>query len=464
MSTTGLESARRIYLKRAEPHIYAAQRKWNLLPNTNNTTTNAEATGPSKVNDTDTLVRTILDDIISRREEGALYHAKRFDDFEGNAIVQESVIDAAVLLLTAEQKQDIDYAHHRISAFAKAQRSNVLDTDLEISPGFRLGSKFVPVSTAGCYVPGGRYAHIASALMTVATAKAAGVKNIRVTTPVRSSIEVQGKMVPAPHPAVLYALRTAGADQILCLGGVQGVAALGLGLFDGPPADIIAGPGNKFVAAAKRLLFSEHGVGMDLVAGPTEVAILVDETSNAEIVAWDLASQCEHGPASPAVLITRCKKIGVQVAELMPTIIATLPSPNRETALRAWEQCGEIVWCPEREEACVLSDEVASEHLQIMCNDLNFYHTRLHNYGSLFLGSATTVSMGDKASGPNHVLPTMRAARYTGGLSVLSFLKCLSWQRPTAISAKEVAKVTAQISRVEGMEGHARAADFRSKI
>jgi sulfopropanediol 3-dehydrogenase len=464
MSSIGLESSSRVYLKRAEPHIYAAQRKWNLLPNPNPNAAPGRTFSNVKASDTDTLVRTILDDIILRREEGALYHAKQFDSFEGNPIVEEHVIDAAVLLLTAEQKQDIEYAHDRISTFAKAQRANVLDTDVELSPGFRVGSKFVPVSTAGCYVPGGRYAHIASALMTVATAKAAGVQNVRVTTPVRSHINVGGKLIPSPHPAVLYALRIAGADQILCLGGVQGIAALGLGLFDGPPADIIAGPGNKFVASAKRLLFSEHGVGMDLVAGPTEVVILADETSNAEVVAWDLASQCEHGPASPAVLITRSKQIGEQVAALMPTILATLPSPNRETAQQAWKTCGEIVWCSEREAACVLSDEVASEHLQVMCNDLNFYHERLQNYGSLFLGSATTVSMGDKASGPNHVLPTMRAARYTGGLSVLSFLKCLSWQRPTAISARDVANVTASISRMEGMEGHARAADLRSKM
>jgi sulfopropanediol 3-dehydrogenase len=463
MSTVGIETPARVYLKRAEPHIYEAQRAWNLLPRAAPTQKPSLSHAPA--DRTDALVRNILGDIIRRREEGALYHAKRLDQFEGPVVVTKQVVDAAALLLSKEEKQDIEYAHERILAFAQAQRANVLDTDVELSSGFRVGSKFVPVNTAGLYVPGGRYAHVASALMTCATAKAAGVPCVRVATPARSEIDVGGgRKVPAPHPAVLYALCIAGADHILCLGGVQGIAALGLGLFGGEPADIIAGPGNKFVAAAKRILFSEHGIGMDLVAGPTEIAVLADESADAEVAAWDLASQCEHGPTSPAVLVTRCRVLGERVRSIMPRILDALPSPNRETAKESWKTCGEIIWVSDREEMCVLSDEVASEHLQVMCNDLDYYHHRLRNYGSLFLGPATTVSMGDKASGPNHVLPTKRASRYTGGLSILSFLKCLSWQRPSAEGAMEVAKVTAQISRVEGMEGHAIAADLRAKL
>ena len=456
MSSSGLPSDQRTYIKRADHQVYEAQRAWNLVPGSTNEVSAAN---------TDEMVRSLLEDCISRREKGCLYHAKRLDNFTGSSpIVTSETIEAAKLLLTDEEKRNIEYAHKRIFTFAREQRSNIKDTEIELSKGFHVGSKFLPVSTAGCYVPGGRFAHIASALMTVTTAKAAGVKCIRVTTPVRTEIEVNRVKVPSPHPAVLYALHIAGADQILSLGGVQGIAALGLGLFGGSPADIICGPGNKYVAAAKRILFSEHGVGMDLVAGPTEVAIIADHTADPTVVAWDLVSQCEHGPTSPAVLMTSSKDLGVQVMNMMSNIIDKLPSPNRETAKTSWDKCGEIIFCSTREELCKLSDEVASEHLQVMCNDLEYYHDRLQNYGSLFLGKSTTVSMGDKASGPNHVLPTMRASRYTGGLSVLSFLKCLSWQRPTDASAREVARVTAEISRLEGMEGHARAADIRSKL
>lgn len=458
MSTTGLASTNRIYIKRAEPHIYKSQRSWNLLAGPNSTPT---PTTHHNRHQTDNIVREMLHDIVRRREEGCLHHAKRLDNFTGDPIVTPETIAAATLLLTQKQKHSIDYAHHRISTFAKAQRASIHNTSLELSTGFHVGSKFIPVTTAGCYVPGGRYAHIASALMTVATAKAAGVENIIVATPVRSNING----IAAPHPAVLYALRLAGADQILSLGGVQGIAALGLGLFGtNKPADIIVGPGNAFVAAAKRILFSENGIGTDLIAGPTEVLVIADETADPNTVAWDLASQCEHGPTSPAVLLTASKKLGEQVATRMASVIAALPPPNRETAAKAWSQCGEIIWCKDRQELCALSDEVASEHVQVMADDLDYYHETLHNYGSLFLGTNTTVSMGDKASGPNHVLPTMRASRYTGGLSVLSFLKCLSWQRPSKASAEQVAKVTALISRMEGMTGHANAADLRAKL
>ena len=467
MSTTGVEHPDRTYLKRAAPHVYAAARRARGLEAGGSraapeSPTKAEATGLADSVDTEQVVRHIIQDIADKREAGALQHAKRLDGFTGkSAIVPRAVLENATKLLTADERSAIDFAHQRIRRFALAQRQSLQDTEIELSSGFHAGSKFVPVGCVGCYVPGGRYAHIASALMTVATAKAAGVKTVRVTTPANATILGQ----QCPHPAVCFALQVAGADQILCLGGVQGVAALGLGLFDGEPADMICGPGNKFVATAKRILFNDFGIGMDMNAGPTESCIICDDTADPICVAWDLISQAEHGPTSPTVLITTSRRVGEKVLQAMhDTIEHHLPNPNRDTAHQAWQTYGEVVLCTDDDAMVKLSDEVASEHLQVMCREPQWFHARLTNYGSLFLGAHTTVSMGDKASGPNHVLPTMRASRYTGGLSVLSFLKCLSWQAPTIQGAVDVAAISAQISRLEGMEGHARAADLRAKL
>ena len=468
MSTTGTPHPSRTYLKRAAPHVYAAARRARGLeaaavpteaPNAS-ASTSAEATALADAERTERDVRRIIQDIAREREAGALRHARRLDGFGGDtAIVSRAVLLRAADLLSAEDRAAIEFAHRRIQRFARAQRQSLQDTDVELSAGFRAGSKFVPVACVGCYVPGGRYAHVASALMTVATAKAAGVKTVRVTTPANATILGQ----QSPHPAVLFALEVAGADQILCLGGVQGVAALGLGLFGGQAADIICGPGNAFVATAKRILFNDFGIGMDLNAGPTESCIICDDTAEPHRVAWDLISQAEHGPTSPTVLITTSRRVGEKVINAIhATIEQHLPSPNKETAHEAWRTYGEVVLCADADAMVALSDEVASEHLQVMCRDPAWFHSQLTNYGSLFLGAHTTVSMGDKASGPNHVLPTMRASRYTGGLSVLSFLKCLSWQAPTEDGAADVAEVTAAISRLEGMEGHARAADLRA--
>ena len=457
MSTAGTCHRDRTYLKRAAPHVYAAARRARGLEAA---AAAAAPSAPGSAAHTEGVVRAIIRDVARDREAGALHHARRLDGFEGDtAVVSQAVLANAANLLSAESRAAIEFAHRRIRKFATAQRRSLRDTDVEISEGFRAGSRFVPIACVGCYVPGGQYAHIASALMTVATALAAGVKTVRVTTPANATILGQ----QCPHPAVLFALQVAGADQILCLGGVQGVAALGLGLFGGQPADIICGPGNKFVATAKRVLFNDFGIGMDLNAGPTESCIICVDTADPNRVAWDLISQAEHGPTSPCVLITTSRRVGEKVVEVMHgSIERHLPSPNRETAHEAWRTYGEVVLCADADDMVALSDEVASEHLQVMCLHPAWFHDRLTNYGSLFLGAHTTVSMGDKASGPNHVLPTMRASRYTGGLSVLSFLKCLSWQAPTRAGAAEVAEVTAAISRLEGMEGHARAADLRA--
>ena len=324
---------------------------------------------------------------------------------------------------------------------------------LELSPGLQLGQKLVPINTAGCYVPTGRYAHIASAYMSVATAKAAGVPTV-----IACSAPYKGEGI---HPHVLYAMQVAGADAIMCLGGVQAIAAMANGLFTGRKADIIVGPGNKFVAEAKRMLFGK--VGIDVFAGPSEVAVIADDSADPLIVATDLVGQSEHGHESPAWLITSSRRIADEVSRQIPLLIAKLPPTAREAATAAWRDYGEIVLCDSREEMVEVSDEYACEHLEVHCTDLDWWHARLTNYGSLFLGEETNVAFGDKVSGPKHILPTKFAARYSAGLSVHKFLKPLTWQRMTREACKVIAPMSARISRLEGMEAHARTSDARMK-
>jgi sulfopropanediol 3-dehydrogenase len=309
----------------------------------------------------------------------------------------------------------------------------------------------VPVNTAGCYVPSGRYAHIASAYMSIATAKAAGVRTV-----VACAAPYKGAGI---HPYVLYAMQAAGADIIMCLGGVQAIAAMANGLFSGRKADIIVGPGNKFVAEAKRMLFGK--VGIDVLAGPSEVAVIADDAADALVVATDLVGQAEHGHESPAWLITSSRRLADEVAEIIPRLIANLPAAAKEAAGAAWRDYGEIVLCDTAEEMVAVSDAYACEHLEVQCADLDWWHARLTNYGSLFLGEETNVAFGDKVSGPNHILPTKLAARYSAGLSVHKFLKPLTWQRMTRDACKQIAPVAARISRLEGMEAHARTSDVR---
>jgi sulfopropanediol 3-dehydrogenase len=287
--------------------------------------------------------------------------------------------------------------------------------------------------------------------MGVATAKAAGVKTI---------IACSGPFRGGPmHPYLLYAFDKAGADVILTLGGVQAIAAMAYGLFSGRPADVIVGPGNKFVAEAKRALFGK--VGIDVFAGPSEVAVIADDTADAAIVAADLVGQAEHGHESPAWLLTTSEALAARVAALVPQLIGELPPTARDAAASAWRDYGEIVLCDTAEEVAEVSDRYAPEHLEVHARDLDWWLERLTCYGSLFLGEETTVAYGDKASGPNHVLPTKGAARYSGGLSVHKFMKTLTWQRMTREAARDIGEVTARISRLEGMEAHARTADDR---
>ena len=355
------------------------------------------------------VVNEMLAAIESGGEQAVRAYAKKLDQWSGEIILTAAEIAKAVADVPAQVRADIDFAVRQVRDFALAQKASIKDVSVGLHAGVTAGQKVLPVNVVGCYAPAGRYAHIASAYMTVATAKAAGVKTvIACSSPFRG-----GGM----HPYVLYAFKAAGADVIMTLGGVQAIATLAYGLFTGKPADVVVGPGNKFVAEAKRALFGK--VGIDVFAGPSEVAVIADASADSAIVASDLVGQAEHGHESPTWLFTDSKALAED------------------------------------------SDRYASEHLEVQAADLDWWLGRLTNYGSLFLGEEATVAHGDKASGTNHVLPTKGAARYSGGLSVHKFMKTLTWQRMTREGARDISEVTARISRLEGMEGHARTADDR---
>ena len=393
----------------------------------------------------------MLVDIEARGEAAVREYASKLDGWSGEIVLDAATIDRRCAGVPADVRADIDAAIDHVRRFASAQRESIRDFTIELTPGLTAGQKLVPCNVAGCYVPTGRYAHIASAYMSVATAKAAGVKTV-----IACSTPYKGEGI---HPYVLYAMRTAGADIMMTLGGVQAIAAMAYGLFTGKPADIIVGPGNKFVAEAKRMLFGK--VGIDVFAGPSEVAIIADDSADAAIVACDLVGQAEHGHETPAWLFTSSRPLADRVIEIVPSLISQLPQTARDAASAAWRDYGEVVVCSTREELVEISDRYASEHLEVHARDLDWWLANLTNYGSLFLGEETTVAFGDKSSGPNHILPTKFAARYSAGLSVHKFLKPLTWQRMSREGCRTVAPVTARISRLEGMEAHARTADER---
>jgi len=402
------------------------------------------------------IVRNMLKEIQERGEEACVEFAAKLDNFHGNIVVTEEEIENAIQSVPEENKADIDFMVSQVTKFAEATLSHAKGFQMDLGEGSVGGVKVVPIETAGCYIPGGLYGYTASAAMTIATAKVAGVKNIIATAP-------PNKTTGAVHPTTLYAMKKAGATHILALGGVQGIGALAYGLFTGKEANIIVGPGNKFVAEAKRTLFGR--VGIDQIAGPTEILVIADEMADPYIVATDLVSQAEHGPTSPAWLISTDMKLATEVARLVPELVAKLDKDlvamGGTPATKSWPDFGEIVVVDSKERACEVSDRYAAEHLEIQCEDLDFYHETLINYGSLFLGEGSTVTHGDKTSGPNHVLPTRRVARYTGGLSVEKFLKKLTWQKLTKESSKSIGIRAARIARMERMEGHARACDVR---
>lgn len=410
----------------------------------------------AKTPETETeTARAVVHDMLAAIEAGGEQavrdYALKLDKWSGPIVQTAEEIERRTRDIPQQVKDDIEFAAAQVRRFAEAQRDSVQDFSLEISPGLQLGQKLVPINTAGCYVPTGRYAHIASAYMSIATAKAAGVRNV-----ITCSAPYKGEGI---HPYVLYAMQVAGADVIMCLGGVQAIASMAYGLFTGSKADVIVGPGNKFVAEAKRTLFGK--VGIDVFAGPSEVAVLADEHADPLIVATDLVGQAEHGHESPAWLITSSRRIADEVSRIVPELIEKLPPTARDAASAAWRDYGEVVLCDTREEMVEISDTYACEHLEVHCTDLDWWHAHLTNYGSLFLGEETNVAFGDKVSGPNHILPTKFAARYSAGLSVHKFLKPLTWQRMTRSACEGIAPISARISRLEGMEAHARTSDVR---
>ena len=399
------------------------------------------------------IVTKMLSEIEIGGEEKVREFTENFDKYTGNIVVTPEEVEVASSKISKQLRDDINFSYERVFKFAKKQFESMTEFESEIAPGLFCGQKLIPMETAGCYVPGGRYAHVASAIMSITTAKVAGVKNIVACSPPKPEEGI--------NPAILYTMDFCGADSILALGGVQGIAAMAYGLFTGKSADILVGPGNNFVAEAKRILFGQ--VGIDLFAGPTEIAIIADETADPQIVSTDLVGQAEHGPDSPAWLITTSRELAEKVISLMPGLIADLPEVQSNAALAAWRNYGEVALCSNREEAAHQSDKYAAEHLEVQANDLDWWLKRLKNYGSLFLGEETTVAFGDKCSGTNHILPTKKASRYTGGLSVGKFIKTVTYQRMNQESNREVAAVTARISRLEGMEAHARTGDERLK-
>ncbi|MEP0072520.1 MAG: histidinol dehydrogenase [Marinomonas sp.] len=393
-------------------------------------------------------VKAMLQRIEAEGEEAVKAFALQFDNWQGDFILTDEKRDALIASVPQSVKDDIDFAHRQIKRFAEAQRDSLVSFEIETEPGVRLGQKVLPVQCAGCYVPGGRYAHAASALMSVATAKAAGVPFIVACSPPRGD---------SINPAVVYAMYVAGADVILEMGGVHAIATMAHGLFTGKPADILVGPGNAYVAEAKRMLFGS--VGIDVFAGPTESAIIADKTADPMTIAVDLVSQAEHGTNSPVWLFTDSREIGEKVIEIMPHVIADMP--NADVCEAAWGDHGLVILCDDRDELVRVSDEYACEHLQILAQDLEWWKENLNNYGSLFLGEGSTVSQGDKCSGTNHILPTKKAARYSGGLNVQKFMKVLTYQELDEEANLAFSTAGSRISRTEGMEGHARACDWR---
>jgi sulfopropanediol 3-dehydrogenase len=388
------------------------------------------------------------------REEGIAAvreYSERFDQWSPPSFrVSQDEIDAATESLDPDLRRHIDFAAEQIRNFAQLERATMQDLEVETHPGVVLGHRHVPVSSVGSYSPGGLYPLIASSLMTIVTPKAAGVERVVAVAPPRLGTGI--------HPPQLYAMASSGADEILCIGGVQALAALAYGIEGIEPVDMIVGAGNAYVAEAKRQLFGT--VGIDLLAGPTEIEVIADETADPRLVAADLLGQAEHGPTSPAILITTDRAFGEAVIRDVEAWLAG-DWPTTPIAGVAWRDYGTVVLCESPEEAVAVSDRYAPEHLEVQTADPEWYFARLRNYGSIFLGEHSTVAFSDKSIGTNHVLPTKTAARYTGGLWVGKFLKTLTFQRLTADGSETIAPSTAAIADAELMYGHALTARLR---
>jgi sulfopropanediol 3-dehydrogenase len=395
-------------------------------------------------------VEAILAEIAARGEAAVREYSEKFDKWSPATFrLSQTEIDECIRALPQRVIDDIKFAQQQIRNFALKQRAALQDLEVETIPGVVLGHKNIPVNGVGCYVPGGRYPMVASAHMSVVTAKAAGVKRI-----VASAPPFGGK----PHPAIVAAMHFGGADEIYAFGGVQAVAAMALGTETIAPVDMLVGPGNAFVAEAKRQLFGR--VGIDLLAGPTETLIIADHTCDAEMAAVDLIGQAEHGPGSPAVLLTNSAKLAAAVPAEIEKLFSWLPTA--EIARQAWQNCGEIIVCDTLDEMVQEADRIASEHVQVLTRDPNYFLERMTNFGALFLGPRTNVAFGDKVIGTNHTLPTMKAARYTGGLWVGKFIKTCTYQRVlTDEAAAMVGEVCSRLCALEGFSAHKEQADLR---
>jgi sulfopropanediol 3-dehydrogenase len=395
-------------------------------------------------------VESMLENIAARGEEAVREYSAQLDKWSPPSFrLTEAEIDACVRALRKQVIEDIEFAQRQIRNFALAQRAALKDVEVETIPGVVLGHKNIPVNSVGCYVPGGRYPMVASAHMSVVTAKAAGVKRIIAAAP-----PFGGK----PHPAIVAAMHMGGADEIYAFGGVQAVAAMALGTKSIAPVDMIVGPGNAYVAEAKRQLFGR--VGIDLLAGPTETLIIADDSCDAETAAVDLIGQAEHGPGSPAVLLTTSEKLTREVPAAIEKLLSWLPTAD--VARVAWQNCGEIILCDSLDEMVEEADRIASEHVQVMTRQPEYFLERMTNYGALFLGARTNVAYGDKVIGTNHTLPTMRAARYTGGLWVGKFIKTCTYQRVLSDDASAlIGSYCSRLCELEGFAGHKEQADLR---
>ena len=395
-------------------------------------------------------VESILNDVSKRGDEAVRELSLKFDNYSpDNFILNKNEIENIIDRVNKRDLEDIKFAQDQVRNFAKKQLECLKDLEVETMPGVVLGHKNIPVNSVGCYVPGGKYPMVASAHMSVITASVAGVKNITASAPPQD-----GK----PHPAIVSAMFYGGAHKILCLGGIQAVASMALGTESITKSDMIVGPGNMFVAEAKRQLYGR--VGIDLFAGPTETLVIADETSDAEICAVDLLGQAEHGPTSPAILLTNSRKLAEDTLAEVDRQLNILPTAD--IAKNSWKEYGQVIVCESLEEMIQVADELAFEHVQIMTEDVDYFLKNMTNYGALFLGSRTNVAYGDKVIGTNHTLPTKTAARYTGGLWVGKFIKTCTYQKVlTDEASSKIGEYCSRLCALEGFSGHGEQANIR---
>ena len=395
-------------------------------------------------------VESILADVEARGDTAVRELSEKFDQWSpAHFRLSEQDIEAALSKVSARDLEDIKFAQANVRRFAQYQRDSMRDIEVETMPGVILGHRHIPVSAVGCYIPGGKYPMVASAHMSVVTAKVAGVKRVIACAP---------PFKGGPHPAIVAAMHLGGADEIYVLGGVQAVAAMALGTESIAPVDMLVGPGNAFVAEAKRQLYGR--VGIDLFAGPTETLVIADDSVDGEICATDLLGQAEHGPTSPAVLITNSEKLARDTMAEVERQLKILPTAD--LAGRAWADYGEVIVCDSPEEMVQEADRLASEHVQVMTRDPDYFLNNMTNYGALFLGARTNVAYGDKVIGTNHTLPTKKAARYTGGLWVGKFLKTCTYQKVTTDEASAmIGEYCSRLCNLEGFSGHAEQANIR---